>query len=107
MKGVRGWLFQRVTGVMLLAGLIVHFYIMHFSGPEQIRHESLIQRLSNPYWIGFDFAFLVSAIYHGFNGLWGMVVEYVSSAKLQKGFQIVLLINASLLIAIGIYILVL
>lgn len=105
MKGVWAWLFQRVTGIILLAGLIVHFFIMHFSGPEQIRHESVIQRLSNPYWIAFDFAFLVSAVYHGFNGLWGMVVEYVSSAKLQKGFQIVLMINASLLIAIGIYVL--
>ena len=105
MKGVWGWLFQRVTGIILLAGLIVHFFIMHFSGPEQIRHESVMQRLSNPYWIAFDFAFLVSAAYHGFNGLWGMVVEYVNSAKLQKGFQIVLMINASLLIAMGIYVL--
>jgi len=104
--GVILWLLQRVSGVILVVGLFIHFYLMHFSGPEQLTHTSVTNRLSNPFWIGFNGIFLLSAIYHGFNGLWGIVLEYVSSKRLLKICQGLLFTTASLLIVTGIYILV-
>jgi len=104
-KGVLGWLFQRVTGALLVAGLLIHFMIMHFSGPEQISHAAVLRRLSNPYWKVFDAAFLLSVIYHGFNGLWGLAHEYVHSAMLLRTVQASLLTSALLLMAVGIVIL--
>ncbi len=105
MKGVWGWLFQRVTGVILVAGLLIHFIVMHYSGPEQITYQYVMERFSNPLWKLFDLAFLISVVYHGFNGLRGIVLEYVSSAKLLKALQIALLAFAFLLTATGVYIL--
>lgn len=105
LKGVFGWLFQRITGVILFSGLIAHFYVMHFSGLERIKHESVLKRLSSPYWIAFDFIFLVSVIYHGFNGLWGVALEYVSSKRLLKFLQWIIFMMALLLVTIGVYIL--
>ncbi len=105
MKGLWGWLFQRVTGVLLVAGLLVHFIIMHYSGPEQITYAFVMARFSNPLWKLFDLAFLLSVIYHGFNGVWGIVLEYISSESLRKACQVGLLTAASVLAAAGIYIL--
>lgn len=102
MKGALGWLFQRVTGVLLVAGLAVHFIVMHYSGGEQTSYEAVAQRLANPFWKAFDIAFLVSAVYHGFNGLWGMADEYVRSRPLTALLKGALLITALLLTIAGI-----
>lgn len=71
------WLIQRITGAVLLAGLTVHFMVMHFSGAENLAHAEVVKRLSSPIWLAFNAAFLLSAIYHGMSGLWGMTVEYL------------------------------
>lgn len=104
MKGAAEWLFQRVTGLLLMAGLLVHFGIMHFSGAHQISHEFVLRRISSPYWKTFDLAFLFSIIYHGFNGLWGITLEYVGSPEWLRFFKYVLLTSAFVLVLTGVYI---
>ena len=104
-KPVIEWFFQRITGVVILMGLIVHFYTMHYSGAGQISHEAVLARLYNPYWIVFNIIFLLSVIYHGFNGLLGIMPEYVHSHKMQKMLEGVLIVIAITLVSVGIYIL--
>ena len=87
MKGILGWLLQRVSGLVLLAGLIVHFSVLHYSGPEEAKFEFVLGRLSNPYWRAFDMVFLISVVFHGFNGLWGIAVEYVRSEEHTSELQ--------------------
>lgn len=99
------WLFQRVSGVFLVAGLVIHFAIMHYSGHEQIHYEMVVKRLSDPYWKAFDLLLLLSVIYHGFNGLWGITLEYAHSARMLRTFKSLVLTAALLLTATGIYIL--
>lgn len=94
-KEVIEWFLLRITGVILLAGLSLHFYTMHYNGPAQ----------TGTYWMTFNFIFLLSAIYHGFNGLLGIMLEYVHSRKLQKVFEGILIITALILVGIGFYIL--
>jgi succinate dehydrogenase / fumarate reductase membrane anchor subunit len=103
-KGVTGWVLQRVTGALLIAGLIVHFTVMHFSGSRQITHELVLNRISSPYWKAFDLIFLSSVLYHGFSGLQGIVLEYVRGPKWLKLSQAVLLASSVLLMLSGIYI---
>ena len=104
-KRVIEWFFQRITGVVLLIGLIVHFQTMHYSGAGQISYEAVFARLSNPYWIVFNIVFLLSVTYHGFNGLLGIMPEYVHSHKMQKVLEGVLIVIAITLVSVGIYIL--
>lgn len=104
MKGAAAWLFQRVTGAFLLAGVLFHFYFMHFTGKEKITYDLVMQRLSSPYWKIFDIIFLSTAIYHGFNGLWGLVLEYIHGEKLRGMVQVLILVSAAVLLASGIYI---
>ncbi|MEJ2685469.1 MAG: hypothetical protein P8Z71_13875 [Candidatus Sulfobium sp.] len=64
----------------------------------------MIRRLSSPYWKTFDIVFLSLAIYHGFNGLWGLVLEYFHGEKLRGITQVLILVSAVVLFATGIYI---
>jgi succinate dehydrogenase / fumarate reductase membrane anchor subunit len=99
------WFLQRISGIFLFAGLIVHFYIMHYSGSDQVGYEAVIRRISSPYWITFDLLFLLSAIYHGFNGLWGVAVEYITSDGLLRSVQYLILTVSLVLFSAGIFIL--
>ena len=105
LKQIIEWFFQRITGAVLLFGLILHFYTMHYSGADQISYEMVSARLSNPYWIIFNIIFLVSVIYHGFNGLLGIMLEYVHSHRIQKICEGTLILVGIFLTSVGIYIL--
>ncbi len=104
MNGVAGWLFQRLTGLVLIAGLLLHFSIMHFSGQEQITYAFVLKRISNPYWKAFDLFFLVTILFHGFNGLWGIALEYARAGRLLKVCQGIILVSVCALLLTGIYI---
>jgi succinate dehydrogenase / fumarate reductase membrane anchor subunit len=99
------WLFQRITGVVLLAGLMVHFYMMHFVGPENISYDAVAARLDTPGWIMFNFLFLISALYHGFSGLWGIALEYVRSEMWLNAAKALILLAAVGLCGAGFYVL--
>jgi len=90
LKGVIQWFLQRLTGLILLIGLIVHFYIMHYSGTGALDYETVTARLSSPYWKGFDILFLLSILYHGFNGLWGIATEYIKESVVLRILQTVI-----------------
>jgi len=90
LRGVIQWFLQRLTGFILFIGLIIHFYVMHYSGTGALDYETVTARLSSPYWKGFDILFLLSILYHGFNGLWGIVTEYIKGSFLLRIVQIVI-----------------
>jgi len=106
--GTAAWFFQRITGAVLLFGMIIHFWTMHYSGAEQITYEFVLKRISDPYWKTFDLILLASVIWHGLSGIWGISVEYAgskdSSALLLKFFQAIILLSGLLLTVTGIYI---
>ena len=96
------WFLQRITGLILFAGLLVHFYIMHYSGAENITYEAVMTRLSSPWWKGFDIVFLASVIYHGFNGLWGISTEYIEKEGYLKTVETLLLVLSVVLFIKGV-----
>lgn len=104
MRGVATWVLQRMSGIVLVAGMGIHFYTTHFSGGDALTYEAVRVRLDNPYWITFNVAFLLSVIYHGFNGLWGIAMEYVRGAVL-KWLQVLILGAAFALAFVGLNIL--
>ncbi|MEK6693173.1 MAG: succinate dehydrogenase, hydrophobic membrane anchor protein [Nitrospirota bacterium] len=105
MKEVTQWFLQRVTGFFLFLVLMVHFYIMHFEDHSAIEHASIVERFSNPYWITFDIFFLAILSYHGFNGLWRMVIEYIRSERLLKVVQILIIFLTIIIFSFGTFIL--
>lgn len=93
MRGVPAWLLNRVTGIFIFAGFIVHYYTIHYS---------VDVRFSTPLWVLFDLLFLLALIYHAFNGLWSISTEYIRSARLLMLAKAIILITATLLSLNGI-----
>lgn len=86
------WLLHRITGVILVVGLLYHFILMHFMGHDNYSYEAVIQRLSDPSWKVFNLVFLFSALYHGFYGLNGLITEYIKGNYLKNFLKFIIII---------------
>jgi succinate dehydrogenase / fumarate reductase membrane anchor subunit len=86
-SGEWNWLLQRVSGVALLILLLGHFFIEHFAG-IQVDYQSVAARLASTGWKLFDLTFVVFALYHGINGIFMVIEDYVHSGwrVFWKGF---------------------
>jgi succinate dehydrogenase hydrophobic membrane anchor protein len=69
------WFFQRVTAIFLVLGMAVHILVLPFGG-ERLSYSLVSGRLSHMGWIVFDLLLLLSCIYHGLNGIWGVILDY-------------------------------
>ncbi|MCX7988718.1 MAG: succinate dehydrogenase, hydrophobic membrane anchor protein [Thermodesulfovibrio sp.] len=96
------WLLHRITGVILVLGLLYHFIFMHFMGHDNYSYEAVMQRLREPSWKIFNLVFLFSALYHGFYGLNGLITEYVKGESFKKFFKLIILILPLALAIFGI-----
>lgn len=81
------WLFQRITGAILVVGMMVHIKVLPLGG-ELISFEQVSSRLSRPAWLVFDIVLLSCCLYHGFNGLWQVALDYSSKNKKLIGWGI-------------------
>lgn len=75
--GAFSWFFQRVSGVFLLAALLAHFWVLHYSHDGEVTFQIVAQRLSMPLWKMVDLSFLILAILHGFYGFVMVIQDYV------------------------------
>lgn len=77
---VINWYAHRIAGALLIFLLIAHFWVEHFASETllrgQLTFEAIEARLRNPLWQAIDIAFLFLALYHGLNGLRGIVLDY-------------------------------
>jgi succinate dehydrogenase / fumarate reductase membrane anchor subunit len=77
------WFYQRVTGVILIPLLYIHYKVNHFSiaggqgGFGADTYAEVAAKLADPFWKAFDILFVAFALYHGMNGLWIITADYV------------------------------
>jgi len=78
------WIWQRITALFLAAGLLIHFWALHyiklFDEAKKIPSESRwvgARFLESPvFWTLFDSLLLATALYHAMNGVYGIVQDY-------------------------------
>ena len=79
-RNALGWYMQRITGAALVPLLIAHFWVEHFETATLLRgdlsYAAILSRIANPWWQAIDIGFLLIALYHGLNGLYGIVLDY-------------------------------
>lgn len=100
--GLWSWLWQRVSGAILVVGMAVHIIILPLSG-KTITFDSVAARLKLAGWVAFDLILLAACIYHGFNGLWAVLLDFNPSPGLKKtssrvlmGLGVVLLVYGAI-----------
>ncbi len=63
------WLFMRVSGVILLVMVLLHFAIMHVLTPlDNLTYSFVADRFATPFWRVYDLVLLILAMVHGVNG---------------------------------------
>lgn len=89
------WLLQRVSGAFLAVFLFTHVKVLHwdfdFSTQGFIDFTYVIDRLSGSVgWSVFYFLFILSALFHGLNGLWAVILDFRPSNGMQKAWLTIL-----------------
>jgi succinate dehydrogenase hydrophobic anchor subunit len=83
MKGsLWAWIIQRISAVLLLIFVGVHFGIMHFVDPTvEITFADTSLRLKNVLYAIVDSGLLSLGLFHGLNGLRAIIIDYWPRAR--------------------------
>jgi succinate dehydrogenase / fumarate reductase membrane anchor subunit len=76
-QGSFTWISQRISGILLLVLVFVHFWIAHYFPGGFVTYEKVAVRLVLPAWKVFDIFLLLTAIFHGLNGIWIILLDYI------------------------------
>ncbi len=103
-RGVFAWFFQRITAVVLAYFLLVHMVFLHFLKEGNITFAMVIERMHlNPvFWTVFYAVSIPSVLFHGFNGLYGVVLDYNPPDIFKKVLLALLWVAGTGLTVIGI-----
>ena len=107
-RGFWSWFLQRITALLLVMGMSVHFFTFHFSpGRYASRYyDEIVQRFCSPGWITFHICLLALVVFHGLNGIWGIFIDFNFGKKANYFFRQALWFIGSILFGTGIYILI-
>ncbi len=75
-SGAPSWLWQRITGMVLVVVMVGHYFLMHYTPDAGHTYEAVLERLRNPFWKTFDLTFVVFGLYHGLQGIWNIIRDF-------------------------------
>ncbi len=94
------WFLQRITAAILIAGMSVHIIALAL-GQEKISFELVSDRLSHIGWIVFDLILLSATIFHGFSGLWAIILDFKPDRLFYRTITYTLTITGLILLIYG------
>jgi succinate dehydrogenase / fumarate reductase membrane anchor subunit len=79
-SGSLAWLLQRISAAILFVLLMLHFVTYHFlAGGRPVNYQWIVAKAGSWWFPLLQFAFLLTALYHGLNGVWSVLEDYTSS----------------------------
>lgn len=98
------WLLQRISAAILVVLLIIHFWIGHYANwgvPVTFAGVSL--RLQTATFVGIDALLLVLVVFHGFNGVRNIILDYPVGLQHKRSISLFLLIIGIATVIFGMY----
>nr|WP_144018525.1 succinate dehydrogenase, hydrophobic membrane anchor protein [Demequina sp. NBRC 110051] len=97
------WIFQRVSGVVLIVLIFTHLFINLWSGDgiNQIDFAFVAGKLASPFWQWFDFLMLTLAMIHGANGMRMVIDDYARKPAWRATLQWALRIATVVIVVLG------
>ena len=84
-RGMFGWLMQRVSGIFLAYAMVVHLWTVNVVNQGDLNWQTISARLQEGNsWFIYYMLFIPIVIYHAFNGLWSIFMDYNPSTSLQR-----------------------
>lgn len=99
--GAFHWFLQRVSGAVLFVLLVIHFWVTHYFPGGALSYQNVATRLSQPGWKLIYLVFLVLCIYHGLNGFWIILQDYMRNDNLRLLIFGAIMIAGLFLLSIG------
>jgi succinate dehydrogenase / fumarate reductase, membrane anchor subunit len=98
-----GWVFMRVSGVLLIVLIFGHLFVnlMVGDGISALDFAFVAGKFANPFWQWWDVLMLWLAFIHGTNGMRTIVNDYVTNAKVRKTLVIALWAVCAFMILLG------
>lgn len=95
------WVMQRASAVLLVGLAALHFALQHFTSDAVSTGLTVATRLNNPYWQAYYVVFIVLAMYHGINGVVGIVRDYNPKRSLRVPVEFALWSLAAFFVVLG------
>jgi len=100
-KGTR-WFLQRITAVFLIGVLAFHFVLLHFvNHAAEISFAGTSARMGNLAYFSLMWTFLVTATFHGVNGVYNALVNQGIEGTQKRAVAAVLVVAGLALIVQG------
>ncbi|MFD1645032.1 succinate dehydrogenase [Haloarchaeobius litoreus] len=101
-RGGRMWLLQRVTAAFLVVVLAFHFFLLHFYHHAfEITLMGTQTRMQDVGYFATMWLFLVTATFHGVNGVYNALVNQGISGTPKTAVKVILGLAGLLLVAQG------
>jgi len=101
-RGGATWLLQRLTAVFLIGVLAFHFVLLHFvNHAADITFLGTQARMSQVGYFATMWLFLVTATFHGVNGVYNALVNQGIAGTQKRVAQVVLVAAGALLVVQG------
>ncbi len=98
--GAVAWFLQRLSGLVLVVLLLVHFAVLH-GGDGLVTYEKVVARLATPEWKTFDLLFLVLGIFHGMNGFLMVARDYAAPGWKRGALYAAVVVAGAVLLVLG------
>jgi succinate dehydrogenase / fumarate reductase, membrane anchor subunit len=98
-----GWIFMRVSGVLLVGLVIGHLFVnlMVGEGIKAIDFGFVANKWASPFWQVYDLLMLWLAMIHGTNGLRTVINDYAERDQTRFWLKALLVVSATAIIVIG------
>jgi len=101
--GGTGWLLQRITAAFLVVVLAFHFFLLHFvNHAADVTFLGSAGRMTEWGYFVTMILFLVTATFHGVNGVYNALVNQGLSGRRKQAVKWVLVVASALLIVQGV-----
>ena len=100
--GGTAWLLQRITAAFLVVTLAFHFFLLHFwHHAFEVTFAGTQARMSEPSYFVTMWLFLVTATFHGVNGVYNALVNQGLAGTQKRAVKWALVVAGLLLIVQG------
>ncbi len=98
-----GWIYMRVSGVVLVVLIFGHLFVnlMVGEGVKAIDFAFVGGKWSDPFWKVWDVTMLWLALIHGGNGMRTLVNDYARGPKLRLALKAAIFAAVAILIILG------
>lgn len=102
-SGGRMWLLQRITAAFLLVVLAFHFFLLHFvHHADEVSFLASSARMEQISYYSLMILFLVTATFHGVNGVYNALVNQGLTGTKRKVIKWTLVAASTVLIVQGV-----